>query len=124
MGSNTKMGMHPASLTAAASADRFFRQLSRTGSGVQADYSATWQRVARLAKRRLFSTGEMVLIKSFAEDEQLYYKPSVRGHEHVAVVEACTGDEVTVRLLHRDPDSLAAMRPDIVSQDEDVPLVR
>jgi len=106
-----------------------------------------WQRIARMSRQAkcvadalqllacreldlahpappLYAAGEMVLIRSFTEDEQLDYKPEVRGHEHVAIVEECSADGVvTVRLLHRDPDWLVARRPDIVCHDKDVQLV-
>jgi len=82
------------------------------------------EKTRRIEKKALYTVGEVVLIRSFGEDEQHDYKPEVRGHEHVAIVEECSAHEVTVRLLHRDPDGLAARRPDIVCHDEDVPLVR
>jgi len=91
--------------------DRLFRQMSSDAIGLQEDR----------APALLCVPGEVVLVRAFENDEQFDYKPSVRGHEHVGIVEACSQDGVAVRLLHRDPDGVAQARPDIVCHDEDVP---
>jgi len=90
--------------------DRLFRQMSSDAAGLQEECCAP-----------LCVPGEVVMVRSFENDEQFDYKPEVRGHEHVGIVEECSEDGVVVRLLHRDPDGFAEGRPDIVSHDEDVP---
>jgi len=127
-------------LIESAKMDKLFRQQSGDAHGFQTEPPCSrWQRIAVMSRRLIekqyeagekstknekpYGAGEIVLIRNFGEDEQRDYKPEVRGHEHVAIVEECSAHFVTVRLLHRDPDYLAARRKDIVWHDERVPLV-